>query len=59
MNAELMHLKCPECGMYIRAPVRCTRMQGDGIQRRRQCERCGRMIVTMETVVGHYRKRER
>ena len=56
-DGSLVHLKCPACGEYIKAPVKDTRMQGDGIFRRRLCERCGRMIVTMERIVRDYEKR--
>ena len=55
----LMHMKCPACGEYIKAPVRETRMQGGGIFRRRMCERCGRMITTMERVTSDYEKRRK
>lgn len=54
-----MHLKCPNCKQYIRGPVKTTRMECDGIMRKRLCEKCGIMIVTMEEIVETYEKRSR
>ena len=52
-----MHMQCPSCNRYIRAPVKETRNECGGIMRRRYCEHCGIIIVTMERIKEHYEKR--
>lgn len=52
-----MHFKCPNCGEYVRCPVRETRMDLGGIYRRRDCEVCGIVIETLELITGSYKKK--
>lgn len=52
-----MHFKCPNCGQYVRCPVRETRMDRGGIYRKRVCENCQIIIETMELIVGFYEKK--
>jgi len=51
-----MHLKCPACGKYIRGAVKETRMIGDGIMRRRVCEKCNVIIETIERAYEYHEK---
>lgn len=51
-----MHFKCPNCRQYIKAPVKETRNESDGVFRRRYCEKCGIIIETMETITEYHEK---
>lgn len=54
-----MRLKCPNCGKYIRGAVRETRVDFEGIVRRRMCEKCDIVIETMEYITGFHEKKRR
>lgn len=51
-----MHFKCPNCRQYIKAPVKETRNESDGVFRRRYCENCGIIIETMEKITEYHEK---
>ena len=50
--------KCPVCGKYTIAIIKDTRLDDDGIKRRRICEWCGRTWYTKERIDHVTRERE-
>lgn len=40
--------KCPKCNQYIIARVMDTRIDYNGVMRRRICEHCGATFITKE-----------
>lgn len=40
--------KCPKCNKYTIARVMDTRIDSDGVNRRRICEWCGATFITKE-----------
>ena len=53
------HFKCPNCGKYIRGPVKETRNDGEGVFRRRRCEECDIIIETLEQITEFHKKQVR
>lgn len=53
------HFQCPNCKNYVRAPVKETRNDGEGVFRRRCCEMCGIIMETLETITEYHEKRGR
>lgn len=57
----IARLKCPNCGKLILAPVVDSR-PGNQVTvriRRRECEHCGVILVTRETIQSFHEKRRR
>jgi transcriptional regulator NrdR family protein len=54
-HCNLTHFKCPNCGSYVRAPVKETRNEFGGVFRRRRCEQCKIIIETLEQITGFHK----
>ena len=52
-------LTCPKCGELIRARIVDSRPVFQEIIRRRECERCGTVIITKETIQSYHAKQKR
>ena len=48
------HFQCPNCKQYIRAGVKETRNEYNGVFRRRVCEKCGVILETLEKITNYY-----
>lgn len=46
--------QCPNCKEYIRAMVKETRNEYNGVFRRRACEKCGVIIETLEKITDFH-----
>ena len=51
-------ITCPKCGEKIRARIVDSRPIGQVITRRRECECCGTVIITQETIQSYHAKQK-
>lgn len=58
MIKPMPKFKCPECSRYIIARIMDTRVDYDGVVRRRICEDCGRTFITKERIDHVTRQRK-
>ena len=51
-------LTCPKCGEKIKARIVDSRLVDQVITRRRECERCGTVIITQEIIQSYHAKKK-